>query len=115
MKVFINPGHGTIKSYRGDFQITQVKVPKMDQFKIGSKISVKFIGELFIPSIYDATQTFAFSGTSRDALIDAAEKLGLGFFFSDPENTNDTQMWYSMSDGEQKMEYSETSPTIEYI
>lgn len=113
--VFINPGHGTIKSYRGDFQITQVKVSKMDQFKIQSKISIKFIGELFIPTIYDATQTFAFSGTSRDALIDAAEKLGLGFFFSDPENTNDPQMWYSMSDGEQKSEYLEMSPAIEYI
>ena len=113
--VFINPGHGTIKSYRGDFQITHVKVPKMDQFKFNSKISIKFVGELFIPTIYDATQTFAFSGSSRDALIDAAEKLGLGFFFSDPENTNDVQMWYSMSDGEQKDNEDGMSPAIEYI
>lgn len=113
--VFINPGHGTIKSYRGDFQITYVKMPKMDQFKMNSKIPITFVAELFIPAIYDATQTFAFSGSSRDALIDIAEKLGLGFFFSDPENTNDTQMWYSMSDGEQKNNEIETSPTIEYI
>ena len=113
--VFINPGHGTIKSYRGDFQITRVKISNINQFKINSKISVRFFGELFIPTLYDATQTFAFSGSSRDALIDAAEKLGLGFFFSDPENTNDAQMWYSMSDGEQKDEYENTSPAIEYI
>ena len=113
--VFMNPGHGTIKSYRGDFQITQVKVSDMDQFKMSDRINIKFIGELFIPTIYDATQTFAFSGSSRDALIDAAEKLGLGFFFSDPENTNDVQMWYSMSDGEQKENEDSMSPAIEYI
>lgn len=111
--VFINPGHGTIKSYRGDFQITRVKVPSLDQFKIQDSIKIKFIGELFIPSLYDATQTFAFAGSSRDALIDAAQKLGLGFFFSDPENTNDVQMWYSMSDGEQKA--GNDTPTMEYI
>jgi len=33
--------------------------------------------------------SFAFSGTSRDAIIDAASKAGLGFFFCDDENTDD--------------------------
>ena len=113
--VYINPGHGTIKSYRGDFQITNVKTTNLDQFKIQNSIKIKFIGELFIPSLYDSTQTFAFSGSSRDALIDIAQKLGLGFFFSDPENTNDIQMWYSMADGEQKSFSRKTSPAIEYI
>lgn len=113
--VFINPGHGSIKSYRGDFQITHVRVSDMDQFVVNSKITIRFTAELYIPTIYDATQTFAFSGSSRDALIDAAEKLGLGFFFSDPENTNDAQMWYSMSDGEQKTNEMGISPAIEYI
>lgn len=111
--VFINPGHGSIKSYRGDFQITNVKVPQLDQGIIAKSIKIKFTGELYIPTIYDATQTFAFAGSSRDAIIDVAQKLGLGFFFSDPENTQDSQMWYSMSDGEQKS--INTSPTIEYI
>lgn len=113
--VFINPGHGTLKSYRGDFQITTVKLPSISQLKQYEMIKIKIFGQLFIPSIYDATQTFSFPGSSRDALIDVAEKLGLGFFFSDPENTNDNQIWYSMSDGEQKNFNSMTSPTIEYI
>jgi hypothetical protein len=33
--------------------------------------------------------TFAFSGSSRDALIYSAEQLKLSFFFNDPENTDD--------------------------
>lgn len=113
--VFINSGHGSIKSYRGDFQITNVKVPNISQTKYYESVKVKIFAELFIPTIYDATQTFSFAGSSRDALIDVAEKLGLGFFFSDPENTQDSQMWYSMSDGEQKNMGSQSSPTIEYI
>ena len=113
--VFINQGHGSLKSYRGDFQITYAKIPEMLQSQTYTKIKIKIYGELYIPAIYDATQTFSFAGSSRDALIDIAQKLGLGFFFSDPENTQDSQMWYSMSDGDQKNIGSSTSPAIEYI
>ena len=111
--VFINQAHGNLKSYRADFQITNVRIPQLNQGVMTDIIKVKLIGELYIPTIYDSTQTFSFAGSSRDALIDVAQKLGLGFFFSDPENTQDTQMWYSMADGEQKG--ANTSPTIEYI
>ena len=111
--VFINQAHGNLKSYRADFQITNVRIPQLNQGVMTDIIKVKFIGELYIPTIYDSTQTFSFAGSSRDALIDVAQKLGLGFFFSDPENTQDVQIWYSMADGEQKS--ANTSPTIEYI
>ncbi len=113
--VFINSGHGSVKSYRGDFQIVNVKTSDIKQTQQYDTIKVKIFGQLFIPTIYDGTQTFSFAGSSRDALIDVADKLGLGFFFSDPENTDDNQIWYSMSDGEQKNIGQMTSPAIEYI
>jgi hypothetical protein len=56
------------------------------------------MGELFIPNLHNANMSFSFAGTSRDAMIDAASKLGLGFFFCDPENTDDNQLWYCMAE-----------------
>mgnify|MGYP003571246972 CR=1 FL=1 len=70
--VFINQAHGNLKSYRADFQITNVRVPQLNQGVMTDTIKVKLIGELYIPAIYDSTQTFSFAGSSRDALIDVA-------------------------------------------
>lgn len=111
--VFLNPAHDAIKSYRGDYQITMVQMDDQPAVQYYDKLKIHFIGELFIPSLYNGSLTFSFAGTSRDALIDIANKLGLGFFFCDPENTEDSQMWYSMSDGDQK-EYSDP-PAMQYI
>jgi hypothetical protein len=62
------------------------------------------MGELNVPNLYNSNMSFSFAGTSRDAMIDAANKLGLGFFFCDPDNTDDNQMWYCMAEGESEEE-----------
>ena len=53
--VFINQAHGNLKSYRADFQITNVRIPQLNQGVMTDIIKVKFIGELYIPTIYDST------------------------------------------------------------
>lgn len=111
--VFLNPGHDSIKSYRGDFQITMAQMDDLPAVAYYGKLKIHFIAELFIPSLYNGSLTFSYAGTSRDALIDVASKLGLGFFFCDPENTVDSQMWYSMSDGDQKD--NNDPPAMQYI
>lgn len=111
--VFLNPGHDSIKAYRGDFQIIMVQVDDIPTTQFYNKLKVHFLAELFIPSLYNGNLTFSYAGTSRDALIDVAQKLGLGFFFCDGENTKDSQMWYSMSDGAQKD--NDDAPIIQYI
>ena len=131
--VFINPGHGTVKSYRGDFQITHVKIPKIDQFKIAGSIKVKILGELYIPSLYNTNLGVEIPGrakriletiwkgsqgenagkSSRDALIEMSAKLGLGFFFSDPENTNDLQFWNKYDSDDQLT--GGDAPNLKYL
>lgn len=101
VSVFINSGHGMIKSYRGDFIITSVVTGKTSTVERKQTTKIFIQGELYIPNLYN-NLTFSYIGTSRDALMDAAEKLGLGFFFCDPDNTEDTQVWYCTSDGSQK-------------
>ena len=54
--------------------------------------------------------SFAFSGTSRDAVIDAASKMGLGFFFCDEENTDDIQMWYCTTEGGEAAQQLSNAP-----
>ena len=113
IQVFINPGHGMIKSYRADYIINNAMVLKQDQSKRNIVTTVLIEGELFIPNLYNSGLVFSYPGTSRDALIDAATKLGLGFYFCDADNTEDTQLWYCTADDEEVN--GSMSPAIKYI
>jgi hypothetical protein len=73
------------------------------------------MGELFIPNLHNANMSFSFAGTSRDAMIDAAAKLGLGFFFCDPENTDDNQLWYCMAESSDEDGKAQGSNLMDYI
>ena len=118
MAVFCAPGHGMIKSLRCDFLITQVHHTDIAQNNINQPYTFDITGELYIPNLYNSNMSFAFSGTSRDAVIDAASKTGLGFFFCDDENTDDAQMWYCTTEGgeaAQQMQNAPQSNLMNYI
>lgn len=118
MAVFCAPGHGMIKSLRCDFLITQVHHTDIAQNNINQPYTFDITGELYIPNLYNSNMSFAFSGTSRDAIIDAASKVGLGFFFCDDENTDDAQMWYCTTEGgeaAQQMQNAPQSNLMNYI
>jgi hypothetical protein len=93
MAVFVQPTTAAYKSLRCDFLITTCISNEIIS-NVGTDYDFVVSGELYIPDLYNANMTFAFSGSSRDALIYCAEQLKLSFFFNDPENTNDEQMWY---------------------
>ena len=46
-------------------------------------------GELFVPSLHSESEKTVIQGTSRDVMMEIASKLGLGFYFCDPDNTDD--------------------------
>lgn len=112
--VFINQGHGLLKSYRGDFIITNSYVLNKKQSNRNTRTRIYVEGELNIPKMYDSTLTFSVVGTSKEALVSAAQQLGLGFNFCDEDNTKDTQVWYCTSDGDQSVN-SQDSPAIKFL
>lgn len=100
--VFINPGHGMVKSYRADYVIMHTYMLNQSQLTYNKYVTIIVQAELYVPNLYNDSITFSYAGTSRDALIDMSKRLGLGFFFCDPENTKDSQIWYCTTDGESK-------------
>jgi len=110
--VFIQQDNDMLKSYRADYRITDVTLLGQNKTKKNDNVGVHMLieAELFIPSLYDWSKTFSFVGTSYAALMDVSEKMGLGFFFCDEDDTNDTQVWYCVGNGRGK-----NSPYIKYI
>lgn len=100
MAVFMAPTSSMYKSLRCDFLITQFKTPVMSQQFANAMQTYTIYAELYVPNLYNANMTFAYSGSSRDAIMYAAEQLKLGFNFNDPENTDDSQMWYCTTETE---------------
>lgn len=93
--VFFAQGHGMIKSMRCDFVITSVISNDKNQEIIKNATEYFIKGELKVDNLRNAANTFAFSGTSRGALMDAASKLGLSYMFCDPDDTEDVMIWQS--------------------
>ena len=110
--VFIHNGHGMFKSLRCDFRITNFF--DVSPSKSYTDIDLKYViyGELNVPELYNANLTFSIPGTSKDAIMDVASRLGLGFFFCDPEDTQDCQMWYCLAEDDKK---GNTSHIVKYI
>lgn len=94
MSVFMAPTSAMYKSMRCDFLITSFIAPQQSQQRANKAYTYTIYGELYVPNLYNANMTFAYSGSSRDAIIYSAQQLKLGFNFNDPENTDDSQMWY---------------------
>lgn len=107
LAVYMAPTQAAYKSLRCDFLITSCDSDTITSHS-GEEYEFHVFGELYIPDLYNAGMTWAFSGSSRDALIFAAEQLKLSFFFNDPENTTDQQMWYCTTE---QGEGEETRPS----
>ena len=91
--VFFTSQHSMIKSMRCDFRITNVVTSSMNQ-----NIQIRFVkyiitGELYVPDLRNEEIRYNFNGSSRDAMMDAAKRLRLSFFFCDPEDTDDIMVW----------------------
>ena len=91
--VFFSSGGGLIKSMRIDFIINTVFTDDK-QTEITDTPQLFIIdGEMNIPKLRNESERFNFNGSSRDAMVDASKRLGLSFFFCDPDDTQDLQVW----------------------
>ena len=95
--VFFRQSSAAIKSYRGDFVITKVMTDEKPSERAGVPATFIIDGELWVPMLRNETAKTTISGTSRDVLIEIAKRLQLGFFFDDPEDTDDYQCWQIQS------------------
>ena len=92
--IFVNSDlSGTIRSLRCDFLISHVEMADVIENYNSQKYSFLIYGELYVPDLHNETVNYSFSGSSRDALRDAAQKLKLGFYFNDANDTTDQQIW----------------------
>lgn len=99
--VYFSANHKMVKSMRCDFRIINVVTDRMDQ-NVPNRYTTQIIqGELYIPDLRNETVRYNFNGSSRDALMDAAKRLRLSFFFCDPEDTNDVMVWCNCKTPEQ--------------
>lgn len=95
--IFFSSGGGMVKSYRGDYIITSVTTSNKETEVTDKPVTYIIKGELYIPNLRNESEKFCFNGSSRDAIMDAAQRLGLSFFFCDPEDTKDYQGWQCYS------------------
>lgn len=95
VSVFISNGGGMIKSYRADYVIRSVVTSDKPTEQTDLAVTYIIDGELYVPALRNQLNKYNFNGSSRDAMRDIAKRLGLAFFFCDPDDTNDYQIWYS--------------------
>lgn len=91
--VFFTSSHSMIKSIRCDFRITNVITNHMPQNINNRYVKYILTGELYVPDLRNEEIRYNFNGSSRDAMMDAAKRLRLSFFFCDPEDTDDVMVW----------------------
>ena len=93
MAVFMTSGGGMVKSYRGDYLIKSCINSDKPSELMDVPVTYIIKGELFVPSLHSESEKTVIQGTSRDVMMEIASKLGLGFYFCDPDNTDDFQGW----------------------
>lgn len=91
--IFFAQGNDMIKSYRADYVITSCVSDDLRQDIIYRSKRFIIKGELYIPNLKSEMEHYNFTGSSRDAIMDAAQKLGINFMFCDPEDTDDNMIW----------------------
>lgn len=93
ISIFIRTTTDVIVPLRCDFIINSNNIN--NSIKTGeqtySKLNLN--GVLFVPGINSKKQSYAFMGSSKNALKDIAKRLGLGFATNDKNDTNDKQLW----------------------
>lgn len=96
--LYFSNGGGMVKSYRADYVINSVVTTEKPSERTDIPVVYIIEGELFVPNLRNEGIRFNFNGSSRDALFDAAQKMGLGFYFCDPDDTDDYQGWICQTD-----------------
>jgi len=95
LSLYIRVSNEKLKPIRMDFLITNIKSDQdaiLDAENMGSSAEFTMIGELFIPKIYDY-RSKAYRGVgSKEALMQLADDLDLGFSENDSA-TNDVMTW----------------------
>lgn len=91
--VFFSSSHSMVKSIRCDFRVTNVVTNNMNQNRKEHYIRYIINGELYVPDLRNENIRYNFNGSSRDAMMDAAKRLRLSYFFCDPEDTDDVMVW----------------------
>lgn len=94
ISIAIRPTNDILKTIRNDYVITNVFTTgrnTSDVFPTNYIVTIQ--GELFIPYIESDYMSFGFLGTSKEAIRNAADRLGIGFATNDLTNTNDKQVW----------------------
>lgn len=89
MAVFMSAGGGMVKSYRADYLITSCINSEKPSEVMDVPVTYIIKGELFVPNLHSESEKNVIQGTSRDVMMEIASKLGLGFYFCDPDNTDD--------------------------
>lgn len=77
----------TIKPIKHDYIIKSVNEAKGQTNRI-----ITITADLHIPYL-EQELTFGIIGSSKDAFMDIAKRIGIGFAFNDHDDTNDKQLW----------------------
>lgn len=95
ISIIVRPTNDILKPIRNDYVITGVFTGNRNTSNLlpNSLYTITLQGELFIPYIQSDSTSFGFLGTSKEALRDAAIRLGIGFATNDLNNTDDKQVW----------------------
>lgn len=93
LAIFFHGGGAMVKSYRGDYIIKTCFTSDKPTEIQDKSVTYVITGELYVPNLNNESIKFNFNGSSRDAMYDASQQLGLSFFFCDPEDTDDYQGW----------------------
>lgn len=92
ISVALRPKNDVYKTLRCDFVIKSMTTSGAGVTGTGRQ-TISMSGDMFIPGLDTDKSCFGFIGTSKDAMKDAAGRLGAGFAFNDEDESNDTQLW----------------------
>lgn len=99
VSVFLRTTNDNLKPIRADFIIMKIQSSVVDFTKKESfhfnRYSIQ--ADLYVPKMTSQIDRFAFCGTSKEAVLDFCERYKLGFAYTDPDNTDDKQVWMCYS------------------
>jgi hypothetical protein len=99
--IYIKSANDNLKPVRADFLITSMK--SIAEKNLGGKMeltkNVTYLvsGELFIPRLYNNVARSYPNMTSKEALQEVCNELGLGFFENDYKTTVDSMTWINFN------------------
>lgn len=94
ISIAVRPTSDTLNIIRNDYVIINTFTTNRSTSEtLPVNYTITIQGELFVPYIQSDLMSFGFIGTSKEALKDVANRLGIGFATNETDNTNDKQCW----------------------